>query len=302
MIWLPDELKKNHCENNKRINSKPTVEEMRSYVNQAAKDCKFEIEELDVKDDHEGVMEINQPEDNFHKITVRYNPNKLCCFTTEEIISLLRHEILHPITMQESSKIVVSQGQSQEIQEFQSAVQLAYDEMINYRAHVERFPNDKALSSAKKKMYTNFSIIFLTNKYNLEQGWIKSPYPLFVMALSIYEDSAYNFFENRELLDNWAKTNNAQALIKFLDWVHEDLSLIQQNVTNRDEMREIIFLTVAMITSVMIDQIFLTNNVMFTPYFNTLYERCEKKYIGSLGKKLLERWKERFDNSPYSFP
>ncbi len=69
---------------------------------------------------------------------------------------------MHPITMQESSKIIVSDGIIQEMQNLQTGIQEAYDEMINYKEYSKRFPDDQNLHSMKQKMYTNFSIIFLT--------------------------------------------------------------------------------------------------------------------------------------------
>lgn len=64
---------------------------------------------------------------------------------------------MHPITMQESSKIAVTDG-LQEIQNIQIGIQEAYDEMINYKEHSKRFPSNQSLHSLKQKMYSNFRI------------------------------------------------------------------------------------------------------------------------------------------------
>lgn len=273
---------------------------MTEYVYDAAKDCDFEITELKVVDDFEGVMEVLQEED-FHKFRLRFNPNNLSRHTVDEIRAMLRHEVIHPITMQESSKIAVTDS-TPEIQELQAAIQTAYDEMINYKEYSKRFPNDAALTSAKQKIYTNFSLIFLGMKNMLETGQIQPNHPtLFVSALSIYEDAVYDFFEDTERLEQWVNENTAQALYEFLKWIHEDFNIIQENISNRDDMRKIIFLTFKMMVTVSIDSIYSSNTIEFNNMWTTAYEHCQNHYDDELGKQLLTLWKQRFDKSPKNF-
>lgn len=170
--WLPEELKIRHAENHMPVIETPTVTEIQQYAYEEAKICQFEITELKVTDNFVGVIEVLQPDDNdFHKLEINFDPQALRRYTTEEIRAMLRHELMHPITMQESSKIIVSDG-IQEIQNLQAGIQEAYDEMINYKEYSKRFPDDQDLHSMKQKMYTNFSIIFLTSKYMLENNRI----------------------------------------------------------------------------------------------------------------------------------
>ena len=98
---------------------------MEQYTYDAAKDCDFEITELTITDDFEGVMEVFQPDDDFHKFKIRFNPNWLIRHTVDEIRAMLRHEIIHPITMQEASKVIVTEGSPPEIQELQAGIQTA---------------------------------------------------------------------------------------------------------------------------------------------------------------------------------
>ncbi len=300
--WLPEELKIKHAENHKPVIEIPTVSEIEQYTFEEAKTCQFEITGLKVTDNFEGVIEVLQPDNNdFHKLEINFNPHALRRHTVKEIRAMIRHELMHPITMQESSKIIVSDG-IQEIQNIQAGVQEAYDEMINYKEYSKRFPNDQDLHSMKQKMYTNFSIIFLTSKHMIENNLIPRDHPdLFSHALTIYDDAVYNFFEHPDKFEHWVNDNSAQALHEFLKWIHEDLTTIHENISNRDEMREIIFLTFKMLVTVSIDQIYTSNSIVFNQMYTNAYQHCQKHYTDSLGGKLLELWQKRFEKSPLVF-
>jgi predicted SprT family Zn-dependent metalloprotease len=301
ITWIPEELKIKHAENYKTVRSALTISEIRQHTENAAKDCDFQITELTVTNDFEGVLECTQFDDDYHKIQIRFNPKRLAQHNDDEIRALLRHEIMHPITMRESSKIMITDTYP-EMQELQKAVQTAYDEMINYKEYSKRFPHDPNLHSAKEKVFTNFSLIFLTARNMLENNRIQRDHPfLFVQTLAIYEDAVYNFFENTSKLDQWVNENSAQALNEFLRWIHEDFNTIQNNVSNRDEMREIIFLTFKMMASISIDLIYTSNTVEFNAMWPTAYQHCQNRYTDSLGTQLLSLWKKRFDESPKTF-
>ena len=301
--WLPEELKIEHAKNHVPVNKPPTVSEFQNYVYKAAKDCEFNITALNVNDTFEGVIEVLQHEDDFYKLEINYNPQAMRRFTTKEILAMLRHELMHPITMQESSKIAVSEGAPPEMQKLQAAVQEAYDEMINYKEYSKRFPHDEDFRSMKQKMYTNFSIIFLSVKHNIENGLIQNDHPdLFVHALTIYEDAVYNFFEDSEKLKKWANENSAHALYEYFKWIHEDFNIIQENVSSRDDMRKIIFLTFKMMVTVSIAEIYTSNKIVFNEMWTTAYQHCQENYADSLGVKLLALWKKRYDESPKKFP
>ena len=301
MSWLSEDLKIQHAKNYTSVIPPPTISEITEYTYDAAKDCDFQVTGLTVTDDFEGVMEVLQHEDDFHKFKLRFNPNNLAHHTVDEIRAMLRHEIIHPITMQESSKIVVTDTAS-EIQQLEVAVQTAYDEMINYKEYSKRFPNDSTLHSAKQKAYTNFSIIFLSVRNMLETNKIRPDHPsLFVHALAIYEDAVYNFFEDVIRLEQWVNENSAQALYEFLKWIHEDFNIIQDNVSNRDEMRKIIFLTFKMMPAISIDLVYTSNILEFNNIWPTAYAHCQKHYTDNLGSQLLSLWKKRFDESPKKF-
>lgn len=301
--WLPEDLKVKHGKNHKSLITPPTISEMESYTRKAAKDCQFEIEELTVRDQHhKGVLEIIQPEDNIHKITINFNPGRLTHHTIGEIHAMLLHEIMHPITMQENSNVVAFEGFAPEIQELQREIQYVYDEMINYKEYVKKFPCDKDLHSSHQKMFTKFSMIFLSTKHMIENNQIHPNHPaLFVQALNIYHDVVYNFFEEKATLIEWAEKNKAQALYRLWQWIHEDFNLIHENTSSRDEMRVIIFLTFKMMTTISIDLIFTSNEIQFNQMWATAYVHCQKTYPTTLGIQLLDLWKNRFDGSPHVF-
>lgn len=301
---LSEELKIKHAENHKPVIEPPSISEIQQYAYEAAEVCQFNITDLKVNDNFEGVIAVLQPDDNdFHKLEINFNSQALRKHTTKEIQAMLRHELMHPITMGESSKIVVIDGMQREIQNIQTGLQEAYDEMINYKEYSKRFPEDKDFHSAKQKMYTNFSIIFLTTKHMIKNDIIQPDHPdLFTNALTIYDDAVYNFFEHSEKLEQWTNENSAQVLYEILKWIHEDLNVIQENTSNRDEMRKIIFLTFEMLITVLIDQVYTSNSISFNQMWTEAYQHCQKHYTDSLGKKLLVLWKNRFDESPKTFP
>jgi len=255
--WLPEELKIKHGENHAPIRASVTISEVTQYAKDAAKACEFELTSLKVSDNFEGVMEVLQPDDNdFHKLEINFNSNFLRRITSDELRSVLIHEILHPVTMQESSKTAVV-GENPIFYEFQQGIQTAYDEMINYKEYAKRFPYDKSLHSARKKLFTNFSMILLDAKHILEDNLISPDHPsLFVSVLAIYEDAVLYFFEHSEIMQQWVDENSAQALFQILKWIHEDFIMIQENISSRDEMREMVFLTYYMLPTIMIDKIF----------------------------------------------
>jgi len=268
---------------------------------QAAKDCKFDIGNLEIKDDFEGVLEVLQLEDNYHNFTLSFNPRNMSVFSKDEITSLLRHEIMHPITMKESSKVLV-RSPIPEIGEFQAEVQYAYDEMINYKEYVKLFPKDQNMHSAKNGMFTNFSIIFLTEKYSLEKGlFFNSPHPI-TQSLIIYEDAVYNFFEEEAQLANWIKEVNAQAMFEFWKWIHEDFDLIHESTNTRDEMREIIFLTANMTMSIDMREVYLSNTLNFNEGYSPVLNKCKNDFTSNLATQLIPLWENRFQTAPLTFP
>lgn len=295
--WLPEELKQKHAENYKSKSTEPTKSEIELYLNQAAKDCKFKIGNLKIEDNfNEGVLKVLQPEDNYRNFTLSFNPRNMSIFSKDEIISLLRHEIMHPITMKEASKVLV-RSHNPEIQEFQAEVQFAYDEMINYKGYVKLFPKDQNMHSAKNGMFTNFSIIFLTAKHLLEKGlFVNSPHPI-TQSLIVYEDAVYNFFEEKTQLANWVKEVNAQAMFKFWEWIHEDFNLIHENTSTRDEMREIIFLTTNMILSIDMKEVYLSNTLNFNDGYSHVLDQCKNDFTSNLATRLIPLWENRFQTA-----
>lgn len=79
------------------------------------------------------------------------------------------------------------------------------------------------------------------------------------------------------------------------------MNTIQENVSNRDEMREIIFLTFKMLETISIDQVYTSNSIVFNQMWTNAYQHCQQHYTDNLGRKLLELWKKRFDESPKAF-
>jgi len=301
MDWIPNELKDEYCVHHKPIISSPTIEEIKTCTRQAAEECKFTIEDLRIEDTFEGLLEISQPEENYHKCVVKYNPVQCMCFTEDELMALLRHEIMHPVTIQEASKTIVSQGISQDAQDFQAEVQAAYDEMINYKEYVKRFPNDASLHSSRVKLYDMLTMDFLTTQHRIKNGELFNSIVPHTHALVLYEGTVCNFFEKEEHLDQWVKKYNAGAMQEFWKWVHQDFNLIHDETSSRDEMRKIIFLTVKMATCVSVYDIYDSNKLLFNEAYGPMLDRCKNQFTDSLAKKLINLWEERYKNAPYKF-
>ena len=280
----------------------PSISDIQKYVNEEAKVCDFEISDLKVTDNFQGVIEVLQPDpSDFHKLEINFNPQTLRRHSIEEIRAILRHELMHPITMQESSKIIATDGVIPEIQNIQAGIQEAYDEMINYKEYTKLFPNEKDFHSMRCKIFSNCSIIFLTTKHMIENNQIQHDHPQLISnVLTIYDDIVYFFFEHTEELEQWVDENSAHAFYELLKWIHEDLNMIQDNVSNRDEMRNIIFLTFKMLVTVSIAEVYTSNSITFTQMFAGAYDHCQKHYDDKLGKELLKLWDDRFKKSPWT--
>lgn len=301
LSWLPEDLKKKHGENHRPKFSEPNTKKITSLFTKAGKECGFDFETLDVKDDFGGVLEVLQPEDNYKKITLGFNPRNLSVFSDEQIHAMLRHEVMHPITMKESSKVLV-QSNDPAIQNFQAEVQYSYDEMINYKEYIKLFPNDPDLHSAKLGMFSNFSVIFLTTKYQIEQGIQATSILPYVQALIIYQDAVYNLFEEKKKITTWADEVNGHAMIEFWRWINEDFDLIHNNTSTRDEMREIIFLTTNMIPTVEIYEIYTSNVLQFNQFYTSFLAQAKTQFTSNLALQLISLWETRFSKCPMKFP
>lgn len=301
MSWIPPELKIEHANNQKPISTPPTTEQMRTYCQKAANDCNFKLDNLVVEDNYEdGVMETLQPEDNFHNVTIRFNPKRLTRFTQQELMALARHEIMHPVTMGEKSCILIQNG-APEYVELQFRFSEAYDEMINYKMYVQVFPNDPHLRSYKDKEFTNYAIIFLSVKHMIQQNRLPNPLHPHINNLAIYQDAVYFFYENKNKLKEWVKKYQGQAIWKFWNWIHEDFNLIHDNVKSRDEMRDLIPIVIQMTLNVNPEPIFSSNMISFT---ENAYERIlsyKNNIKNQTGKKIVESWERRFNEQPYIF-
>jgi len=289
--WIPEKAKEEFGKSLRPISPEPTEEEIRKFTEQAASECNFTLNGLDVRTNQNITFQVTQSDDDYHKLIIEFNPKKLRIFTHPQILALLRHEIMHSITMKGSFKLLI-ESLSPDINTIEIGVQTAYDELINYKEYVKINPNDKNLHSAKEKQFGEHTCGFFDTKYKIEQGTL-SPVQPYVYALSLYESVSYYFFEQKQKLEEWVKENQCQALFKFLEWIHDDLDLIHEQTQTRDEMQAVILIVAKMILTVSMEEMFLSNKLSFNDNFDSELKQCKTKYTNKLGQDLLERWKNR---------
>ncbi len=295
MGWIPQQLKDKHVQNRKPVRQPPSITDMESIIKNAARQCSFEIKNLAVEDNHDGVIETEIPTSDFHDIIVRYNPASLRRFTDEQLLALCRHEIYHPIIIKDTTSFPVLDG-AQEFKDFQADVVFSYDEMINYKEYVKKFPMDKILHSAKENEFSNFSIIFLTTKYKIENNLLLYPLEPTRMALSIYQDAAYYFFEGLEKLQKWAKENQSDSLFTFWGWLHKDFDFISNSSSSRQEALMAIRPLTGILLSVDAPAMFISNRISFSPDFNLNIQGCREKFTSTQAKNIIENWESRFQS------
>jgi len=300
MTWIPQKLIEEQIKNKKPVRSSLSEEGFEQIFRKAASECAFSLNKLTIESNHDGVIETEIPTNNYHEIIVRYNPANLRPFSDEELLALCRHEVFHPITMKDTTSLSVMNGEPAFV-DYQAEIYFSYDEMINYKEYVKKFPNDQQLHSAKSKHYTNFSIIFLSTKHLIDNNSLPHTLEPYKMALSIYQDAVYNFFENNKRLIEWTDEHDAQAIYKFWEWIHEDFDYISNNTTIRSEVFDLLQIPIGLSMSVNIAQAFSSNDLNVYEDFNSNLSKCRTRFNEKKYENLIDKWENRFLGAPYTF-
>lgn len=300
MDWIPEEIKNKYKNNRRIVRTEPTIEQMKTYFTKAAKECDFKINNLSIENIlDEGEIDVTQPDKDFHNLIIRFNPKLLSRHTEEELMALARHEIMHPVTMGEQSIVLLSNDPI--LSELDLRFSNAFDEMINHKEYVQRFPNDPGMYSYQQKKLTDYVMYFLNSKYLAQKNMVDNPLRYIIRILTIYCDAVYFFYENQDALHQIVDKYSFQAMHKFWTWINDDFNLIRENMKNRDEMRDLMPIVIHMALNIYPEYVFSTNTIMFTEHAYENILNYKNRISNPTGKKIVESWELRFNEQPYYF-
>lgn len=294
VYWIPEDIKAKLGTIFRPVSEQLSNEEITKMAEKACDACKFKPTSMQIREvPPQFTLMIYQPDPNdYKKLLIGFHPPNLIKFSHKEVEALLRHEIMHPVTMEESSDHFKIESVSSGMQEIEKGIQTGYDEMINYKEYVKRFPNDNDIQSSKEKQFAEHSCGFYENKYGFKNA-TKNPVEGYLYILAVYESVVYYFFEQQEKLPKWINDTKCYALFEILKWIHQDLDLIDERTNSREEMRDVILLESKMLLTVSIEDIFCNDKVSFYNYFDSELSECNSKYKSQIGKELVDRWEQR---------
>jgi len=294
MTWIPDELKKEHAKNHKPVREPIPITMMEDFVRKAADECDLQIDSLIIHNSHDGVIETIIDGDDYHKIEVNFDPINLRHHNDDEILALCRHEIFHPLTIKGTTRFPVPES-FPELENHCAEIIFSYDEMINYQEYVKKFPNDKNLHKAKLPMFSNFSVIQKTSIHNIQNNLTSHPLEPLSMALAIYQDAVYTFFEDSSKLEQWCNDNNANALKQFWSWIHEDFLHISANTSSREEVYDLLKITTTFPLSINFPLVFTNDILTFNVDMVDDMKNCREKFSDTRYAPLINSWQNRID-------
>ena len=289
--WIPKQLQEEFIKNHKPIRDPPSKLLFEQFVRKAAQQSGLDLKKLTVEDNHYGVIETDIPTDNYQEIIVRYKPVNLRRYTDDQLLALCRHEMFHPLTIKGTTAFPIRVS-TQEVMTHQAETVFCYDEMINYKEYIKKFPNDKDLHEAKKYEFSNFLEILLTMRHRINNH-LSNSLESNRMALSIYQDSVYYFFEKFDKLKQWASKNNVTSLLTFFEWLHADLILISEKTTQRSKALDAIRVVAGLILSVNLDDVFTSDKLSFLPDIDQNIQECRLKFQDALTIEIIDRWESR---------
>jgi hypothetical protein len=262
--------------------------ELELLLKDSLKMCKYESDyTLKKTDNIVNLVSITPTENGFD---LYYNPSVLRKLNDNEIKAALRHEIFHPITTDafefpEEKDIV------------EKTFCLIYFEMINHKKHINEIPNDIEFRKLKQSIsYEHIQTLLLAkNSANqIPNGYNNSDQIQYWVYKSL-ELLIYYFYDDTKKINLLIKKYNLQAIWKFFGWINHDMSYIQQNSSNMDEILAHIDMLYRLSTNVNMKKILVENKMGFNEHAKIILEWKNKllKSENKITKKLLEFWEER---------
>lgn len=296
MDWIPDEVKDQFVKSRKPINLISELNEIQNQAKEASNQCNFKPNSILVKSMDTGLLDTIVNPDDLQNVIIYCNPKCLRCYTKEEILVLLRQQILFVKTYSEGAPFTPIEGIHQQQIDYRLGLKLAFDTFITYKEYVKLFPNDKNFHSAKRFSLTSFSLEYHTTKY--QTSFPDSPFlqPM-ISILDMYQDASLFFFENESKLTKWIKKNSFDALYKIWKWFHEDFTFINKYTSERGETEKLLQLTEFASSSIYGTDIFTSNKISFLESVNQNLQLCEEQTTNPIGKSLIKSWRSRAHDS-----
>ena len=286
---IPEEIKKKVIENTfkKPIREELDENELELLLKDSLKMCKYKSDYNFIKTNKKRNLVAIKPTEN--GFDLYYNPSLLRTLNDDEIKAALRHEIFHPITAG-----VVKFPKKEEFTN-QQLFRNIYFEMINHKKHINEIPNDIEFRKLKQNISYEPIQTLLIVKNSVNQ-YIPNGYTSQVVLMALFtvlEFLIYYFYDDRKRINLLIKKYNLQAIWEFFSWINQDMSYIQQNSSNMDEILAYIDKIYMLSSNVNIKKILLENKIGFNEKFKMNLENALPIEKNKIAKKLLEFWEER---------
>lgn len=288
---LPQDYKVKTGLDSKPLFPAPTDEEMKKLLKQAAVDCNFRIDSIEIKSNVKNTKNIVTitSQKNPHDIVFEYNPILCKNFDEDGRRSILRHELFHPITVK--TQIRVERHPDPILDQLTWAFGQIYFEMINHVEHIKTIPNDIPFREMKNKTISN-SIMSLLVRRN-EIGKLREEDVRFQMYI-VLEHSVYFFHDNTKEILKWIEEYGFQAVWEFYSWINEDMMIVSKNIADIQNHMNLLY-NFLFCLSLMVDveKLLGENKIVFDP--NLVEEYIDKRDFGNLPliNEIKEKWTQR---------
>lgn len=297
--WVPEDVKQQYADKWKEKKTGISAKQLENLFRKILDEYGIKPAKLKVKDGQTGLFEITSYDDKHTNMELVYNKHALPYYDKDEIEAMLYHEAFHPLTMQSGSMIPVRPA-PRELMDYLTDFTVVYEEYVNYAEQLQHYEKSSAMLSVKLKEIPNYSIMFYDIKYAISLG--RLPHALFPhnVLIKVLSDAIYFRILHKEVLDDWAEKNKANAILRFYDWIVQDFKEIHSYKPNAEEIFTLTQLTGQLSVSVETTEMILGNRIEFTPEAYDVYNSCLNAMASKPKEnKMAQAWMDRF-SSTYS--
>ena len=292
--WIPEEIKQEYLDKWKIKKTVVTDNLIKTIFQKILEKYNIVPKRLKIKSGTTGMCEIRIFDKAKTNLELVYEPVVLSYFDEDEIEAMLYHEAHHVLTKNTTDDVMVPDV-SPELQDYLSDWTVAYDEYRNYAEHLDYYKTSKPFLMFKRKEIANYGVMIADLKYMFAIDSLPTPLHPHNILLKMFLDAVYFMLLDREVFASWATKYSMNAILKFYEWITEDLKYIQGVNPTLEEIFTFTQLSGAMSISVDSSELVLGNSMGFTPDASSFYKVHYDRNNNLNQRKLIQSWIDRFN-------
>lgn len=249
---------------------------------------------LKVKAGRTGIAEIRSRDRNQTNVEIVYNPYTLAYYDTEEIESIMHHEVFHALTKKRDDNIPTF-ADSEEMADYISDFTVAYDEYTDYAEQLDYYKNSQAMLRYKKKEIANYRIMVADCRYAIANSGLPTPLFPHQTLIRIFRDAVYFQVVNQDVLSDWLKKDGLDSLLTFYGWITEDFIVIHKAKPEGDDIFRLTQVIGHMTTSLIAEYIISGNRIEFTPNSYARFEDAIAHLTKPTENEIARNWLSRLN-------